>query len=133
MGNETKQTLRAGKVKHEEMTFVGPYVEIRAGGALMIFDGIVAVVGGLNEAQAEANAAKLVEGWNRLKNNTDEVKDRTIADLLEASIYALENLTPKGNITKDFSGHNAKAVLSKAIHKTNGMLMREAIENKGRK
>ncbi len=36
--------------------------------------------------------------------------------LLEACIYAFNNLSPKGDITKDFSGHNAKATLSKAIH-----------------
>jgi hypothetical protein len=38
-------------------------------------------------------------------------------DLLEACKYAFENLSPKGDIKKDFSGHNAMATLSKAIHK----------------
>lgn len=35
--------------------------------------------------------------------------------LLEACEYAFKNLQPKGNISKDFEGHNAKATLSKAI------------------
>ena len=38
-------------------------------------------------------------------------------DLLEACQYAFENLKPKGNVKKDFSGHNAMATLSRAIHK----------------
>jgi len=42
-------------------------------------------------------------------------------DLLEACEYALENLKPKGDIKKDFSGHNAMATLSKAINKAKGV------------
>ena len=38
-------------------------------------------------------------------------------DLLEACKFAFENLRPKGNIKKDFSGHNAMATLSRAIHR----------------
>jgi len=38
-------------------------------------------------------------------------------DLLEACRYASGNLSPKGNIKKDFSGHLAMATLSKEIHK----------------
>ena len=41
-------------------------------------------------------------------------------DLLEACKYAFENLSPKGNIKKDFSGHNAMATLSRAIAKSEG-------------
>ena len=36
-------------------------------------------------------------------------------DLLEACQYAFQNLRPRGNIKKDFSGHNAIAALSRAI------------------
>ncbi len=45
-----------GEIETEEMTFVGPYVKVRAGGALVMFDGLIAVVGGLNKEQAQANA-----------------------------------------------------------------------------
>lgn len=38
-------------------------------------------------------------------------------ELYEACKYAFENLSPRGDIKKDFSGHLAKATLSKAIHK----------------
>ena len=41
-------------------------------------------------------------------------------ELLEACRYAVENLKPKGTVTKDFSGHNAMATLSKAIAKAEG-------------
>ena len=41
-------------------------------------------------------------------------------ELLEACRYAIENLRPQGTITKDFSGHNAMATLSKAIAKAEG-------------
>ena len=41
-------------------------------------------------------------------------------ELLEACKYALKNLQPKGNIQKDFAGHNAKATLSKAIARAEG-------------
>jgi hypothetical protein len=41
-------------------------------------------------------------------------------ELLEACRYAVENLRPKGTVTKDFSGHNAMATLSKAIAKAEG-------------
>ena len=37
--------------------------------------------------------------------------------LLQACEYAFENLKPQGDVRKDFSGHNACAALSKAIHK----------------
>jgi hypothetical protein len=35
--------------------------------------------------------------------------------LLEAARYAFEYLSPKGDVKKDFSGHNAMATLSRAI------------------
>lgn len=41
-------------------------------------------------------------------------------DLLEACKYAFKNLSPKGNIKKDYSGHLAVATLSKAIEKGEG-------------
>ncbi len=46
----------AGKVETEEMTFTGPYVQIKAEGALLFFDGCIAIVGGSNADKAIANA-----------------------------------------------------------------------------
>ena len=49
-----------------------------------------------------------------------EANARLIAaapELLEACKYAIENLKPKGTVSKDFSGHNAMATLSRAIAK----------------
>jgi hypothetical protein len=41
-------------------------------------------------------------------------------DLLEACKYALANLRSRGDVRKDFSGHNAIATLGKAIAKAEG-------------
>ena len=57
---------------------------------------------------------------SRVSNELLYANARLIAaapDLLEACKYAFENLKPKGNIKKDFSGHNAMATLSRAIAK----------------
>lgn len=54
--------------------------------------------------------ARLIAAAPETKKQRDE--------LLEACKYAFENLSPKGNAKKDFSGHNAKATLSRAIANT---------------
>lgn len=59
------------------------------------------------DAEAKEYAERIIKGWNCLK---------VFDELLAACKYAFENLSPKGDIRKDFSGHNAKATLSKAIY-----------------
>lgn len=56
MSNHDKHKWEAGTVEHEEMTFTGPYVKVSARSALMMWDGLVAIVGGSNAEQAQANA-----------------------------------------------------------------------------
>lgn len=41
-------------------------------------------------------------------------------ELLEACKLAFENLSPKGDIRKDFDGHVTMAALGKAIHEADG-------------
>ena len=41
-------------------------------------------------------------------------------DLLEACEFAYQNLSPKGNIRKDYDGHLAIATLTRAIQKAKG-------------
>ena len=50
------------------------------------------------------------------ENNTPNQGGSRPDTLLEAAQNALKHLTPKGNVKKDFSGHLAKATLSKAVH-----------------
>lgn len=84
--NITKGDWRADDVEIEQMSFKGPYVKVNAGGALMIFDGLVAVVGGLDEKQARANANLIAEAGN-IANETGftprQLADQK-AELLEA-------------------------------------------------
>ncbi len=56
MSDITKQEWQAGELEMEEMKFVGPYCTVSAKGALMLWDGTVAIVGGANKEQAQANA-----------------------------------------------------------------------------
>ena len=61
----------------------------------------------------------VIHSRNTSKNETKANAAVMVAakELLEACKYAFENLSPKGDVKKDFSGHVAYASLSKAIHK----------------
>ncbi|KKK78185.1 hypothetical protein LCGC14_2846100 [marine sediment metagenome] len=56
MSKHTKQEWQAGTIEMEKMEFVGPYCQVSAQGALMLWDGTVAVVGGEIQEEALANA-----------------------------------------------------------------------------
>jgi len=69
---------------------------------------------------ADESWPMLLEVYERENIKEQKANARLIAaapDLLEACQFAFENLKPKGNIKKDFSGHNAIATLSRAIAK----------------
>ena len=60
-----------------------------------------------------------MDDWNRLLAEINELSQQREA-LLRACKQAFENLSPKGNIKKDFSGHNAVATLSRVIAMAEG-------------
>lgn len=65
--------------------------------------------------QLDINAAEYIKDHGEAK----EIKRRyeeAFPKLLEACKYAKANLSPKGDVRKDFNGHNAMATLSKAIY-----------------
>ncbi len=74
-----KHKWRAGNIETEEMTFTGPYVKVHARGALLIFDGLVAIVGGSTPEKALANACliaaapELLEACNEARHLYDEL------------------------------------------------------------
>ena len=72
----------------------------------------------MGTSQDAANAA-LIAAAPETAAERDHLKEIN-TELLEACKYALQNLKPKGNVKKDFSGWNAIAALSKAIYNAEG-------------
>ena len=62
-----KHRWTVGDVEMEEITFKGPYVSIKAEGALLFFDGQIAIVGGSSPEKALANARLIAAAPDSMK------------------------------------------------------------------